>query len=94
MTARNRVTVGAPPAGATHRPTLRVVVTRDRPAQQSPAPAVQAVQQAVSAVQAYRDQGLSPSAAYQAAAAAERKSAIENAAPGYNDANALWRRLG
>lgn len=44
-------------------------------------------------VQSYRDRGASPSQAYAAANQAASQRAVANAAPGYNNPNALWRNV-
>lgn len=44
-------------------------------------------------VQSYRDRGASPSQAYAATNQAASQRAIANAAPGYNNPNALWRNV-
>lgn len=50
-------------------------------------------QRPVSAVQQLRDEGYSPSEAYSQANQNASDRAIANAAPGYNNPNALWRNL-
>lgn len=81
MPAVRRPTVAAAPR-------LSIVVDGATPIRPAAPPA-----RAVSAVERFKEQGMSAAEAYDAANQAAKDRAIANAAPGYNDPNALWRKM-
>lgn len=73
-----------------NRPALEITVSgssTQRPASTPARPP------AMTVVQQFQAQGMSAAQAYDAANQAAKEKAIQNASPGYNDPNSLWRQL-
>lgn len=78
------------PRPPSNRPALEITVSgsqTQKPSAPPPRPP------AMTVVQQYQAQGMSAAQAYDAANQAAKEKAIQNASPGYNNPNSLWRQL-